>query len=87
MADRSETVGYGWIRYGFGTGAVQQRLLARIGRITVYFVNEQWRRLGKFFGRAKIKSPLELVCFFFKFIKTHLFKKKKFTKIVLIQVK
>jgi hypothetical protein len=42
--------------------------------------------LGKFFGRAKIKNPLELVCFLKKFIKTYL-KEKKFTKIVVIPEK
>ena len=46
-------VGYGWIRYGYVTGAVRQRLLARIGRITVLlcFIFERLRSYKQTFLR------------------------------------
>ena len=50
--------------------------------VLFYYIKENsYRRLAKICGCAKIKSPLEVVCFLKKNIKTHLFKKKKLRKI------
>jgi hypothetical protein len=52
---RSDTVRYGygygaateWLRYGYGTATVRLRVLARIGRITVYFFSKIFYQLQR----------------------------------------